>query len=80
MLQRIEDLNRAAWGDKVTLATTAHFLGGLGIGLLVNRRTAEGAKPLGYVLVAISMLAHLYASLTMPNVSRTMRERSQMSV
>jgi len=68
MLQRIEEYNRAVWEDKVFLATTAHALGGLGIGLLVNRETAERAKPLAYALIAFSMVAHLYALLTMPSV------------
>jgi len=79
MLQRIEELNRAVWGDKVTLATTAHALSGLGIGLLVNCATAERAKPLAYALLAVSTLAHLYAFLMMPSAPWTMRAHERTS-
>ena len=80
MLQRIEELNRAVWGDKVTLATTAHAVGGLGIGLLINRATAARAKPLAFALIALSLAAHLYAFLTMSAVPWTARERTTMSI
>jgi|GEM_PF-4239063 len=80
MLQRLLEFNQAVWGDKVLLATTAHALGGFGIGLLVNRRTAERAKPLAYALIGVSMAAHLYAFLTMPAVSGTTRERTLICV
>jgi len=80
MLQRIEDLNRAMWGDKVTLATTAHALGGIGIGMLLKRKTVESAMPLAYGLIAISLLAHLYALLTMRALPQMTRQRSTMSV
>lgn len=80
MLQRIENLNQAVWGDKVTLATTAHFLGGLGLGMVMKRTTVEGARPLAYGLIAISLLAHLYALLTMSSLPQATRERTRMSV
>lgn len=79
MFQRLEEMNRMVWGDKVTLATTAHALGGMGIGLLINRATAERLKPLAYTLIAFSTLAHLYAFLTMPTVPLTMGARERFS-
>jgi hypothetical protein len=75
MMQRIEELNRGVWGDKVALSTIAHALGGLGIGLLIDRERAERAKPLAYAFIAFSLLAHLYAFATMTSVPVAVRDR-----
>lgn len=64
MFQRLEELDQRVWGDKITLATTAHLLGGIGIGLLVNCAAARQARPIAYALLGLSTLAHLYAFLT----------------
>jgi hypothetical protein len=66
MIDCIEHMNRDVWGDKVTLATTAHLLGGLGIGLLIDRKLADRYRMAAFGLVAFSVLAHLYALLTRP--------------
>ena len=63
MLKRVEDVNQLLWGDKVTLATTAHTVGGLGLGLLIGG--AERYRFVGYLLLAFALLAHAYAFLTM---------------
>jgi len=70
MFQRLEELDQRVWGDKVILATTAHALGGIGVGLLVNCAVARRAQPLAYALLGLSALAHLYAFLT----ARPLRE------
>lgn len=63
MIARLEEFNRRVWGDKVTLATTAHALGGIGLGLLIGR--AERLRSVAYLLIACAWLAHAYAFLTM---------------
>lgn len=68
MLQTIEELNRRVWGDKVTLATTAHLVGGVGLGLLATCSMAEKARPLAFTLIGLSVLAHLYAIATSTGV------------
>lgn len=65
---RIEDLNRRVWGDKITLATSSHVLGGVGLGLLLGR--VEGRRSLAYALLASSLAAHLYAWLTKTPVGK----------
>lgn len=77
MFQSIRNLSCMMWGDKIALATTAHFLGGLGVGLLVNRSTAERLKPLAYAAVGFAWLAHVYAFLTMPAVQTTARKTAR---
>ncbi|HEX5414212.1 MAG TPA: hypothetical protein VFZ25_01010 [Chloroflexota bacterium] len=74
MFQRFGELACLMWGDKITLATTAHFLGGLGVGLLVSRSTARRLKALAYAGVGFALLAHLYALLSMPSVPAETRE------
>lgn len=61
MTSQLEALNERIWGDKVTLATTNHALGGIGAGLLMagTRRW----RPLAWGLVAFSLGAHVYAWL-----------------
>lgn len=63
MFARLEELNRRVWGDKVALATTAHALGGFGLGLLIGR--AERFRFVAYLTIAFAWLAHIYAFLTM---------------
>lgn len=74
----MEDTNRRVWGDKITLATFAHSLGGLGLGLLGYKMISDRSRPtVGYVLVGLSALLHGYAMFTMwPGVLRSAgRER-----
>ena len=77
LMSPFEELNRRVWGDQITLATTAHVVGGIGIGLLAFPMVRERARPLGYALLGISLLMHLYAFLTPWPASRqaAMRER-----
>ena len=67
MLGQVDALNRRVWGDKITLATLTHALGGVGLGLLLSR--AEDRRTLAYALLAVSSAAHLYAWLTAPPVA-----------
>ncbi len=69
MLTQFEDLNRRVWGDKVTLATTAHAAGGLGLGLLLCRTSRN--RGLAYALLGFSALAHVYALATAQPVGVT---------
>ena len=68
MLKRMEDVSHRLWGDKVALATTAHAVGGLGLGLLIGG--AERYRFVGYLLLAFASLAHAYALLTMRTEAR----------
>ena len=74
-LEQLEELNRRFWGDKITLATTAHALGGLGLGLALcpSRRN----RTLAYALLAFSYLAHVYAFLTMRPAPRPVEVAGQ---
>ncbi|MBI4497463.1 MAG: hypothetical protein HY689_06160 [Chloroflexi bacterium] len=62
-LASLEELNRRVWGDKIVLATTAHTLGGIGLGLLLTQ--PERYRGLATALLGFSSLAHLYAIWTM---------------
>lgn len=62
ILTQLEDLSRRMWGDTVSLATTAHGLGGLGLGLLL--RPTGRNRGLAYALLGFSALAHVYALAT----------------
>ncbi len=80
MLRSLETLSRAMWGNKLVLATSAHFVGGIGLGLLLYPRLApenrgplagllqpgesERARTIADVLIGLSALAHLYAFVT----------------
>ncbi|UQA58561.1 hypothetical protein [Polyangium aurulentum] len=64
-LQGFEELNRRVWGDKVVLGLTAHTLGGIGVGLLSAKRASKMQRRVGFGLIAISTLAHIYALMTM---------------
>lgn len=59
---QLEDLNRRVWGDKITLATMNHALGGVGVGLLIAREKRR--RPLAIGFVTFSLAAHVYAWLT----------------
>jgi hypothetical protein len=57
MLGQVDALNRRVWGDKLTLATLTHALGGLGLGLLLGR--ADDRRSLASMLLAVSAVAQL---------------------
>lgn len=65
VLTWLEEWNRRVWGDKVALATWNHTLGGVGFGLLIYPAVGRQARLVGYTLIGLSALAHLYAFLTM---------------
>ena len=80
MFEQIEAMNQCWWGHKVSLATTAHTVGGIGLGLLLypiltsTTRTIFGemvrpsemdrVRTVAYGLLGLSALAHVYAFFT----------------
>ncbi|MBI4492077.1 MAG: hypothetical protein HY690_04720 [Chloroflexi bacterium] len=75
MLTQIEAAYRQTagfmWEDKPLQREVAHALGGVGLGLLVYPGVARQARPLGYALLGLSALMHLYAFWTMAARRRT---------
>lgn len=65
MLAQLEALDRGVWqGHSHVLEDVAHTLGGLGLHLLVFPRMARQPRAVGYALIGLSALLHLYAYLT----------------
>ncbi len=61
MLTKLEELDRQVWEGRRVLEDTTHVLGGAGVGLLIYSTVARWARPLGYALLGLSFLLHLYA-------------------
>lgn len=74
MLEKIERLNEGVWANKVTLATTAHALGGVGFGLLLYPEVKDHARTIGFALLGVSLAAHAYAFATMCSYLRAPTE------
>ncbi len=76
----LEELNRRVWGDKITLATTAHAAGGLGLGLLLCPGRTGWSRSVAYALLGFSLFAHLYALLAMWPAARLERAETRRAV
>lgn len=79
LMSPIEEANRRVWEGQITLATTAHTLGGIGIGLLAFPKVRERAQPIAYALLIVSFLMHLYAFLTPWPTSTKAAARERLS-
>lgn len=64
MLAKIDAWGHRVWDDRHTLENTAHVIGGIGVGLLIYASVRRSARTLGWALVGLSSLLHLYAYLT----------------
>ncbi len=79
MLARLEEADRQVWaGRSHVLEDVTHALGGAGVGLLVYSAVARWARPIGYVLIGLSFLLHLYAFVTAPRMARTAEARKRL--
>ncbi len=66
MLARLEEMDRQVWEGHRLLEDITHVLGGAGVGLLIYSSVARWARPIGYILMGMSVLLHLYALMAMP--------------
>jgi hypothetical protein len=65
MLAEAERIDRQVWaGHSYVLEDFAHAAGGFGLALLLYPSLRDRTRPLGYALVGLSALLHLYAYLT----------------
>ena len=65
MLEQIEKADRQMWeGHSRVLEDVTHMLGGVGLGLLAYSALRKNARPVGYALMGLSVLLHLYALTT----------------
>ena len=79
LMSPIEEANRRVWEGQITLATTAHLLGGVGIGLLAFPKVRDRAQPIAYALMSVSFLMHLYAFVTPWPTSTKAAARERLS-
>lgn len=76
MLDELEKWDRQIWEKHSrVLEDVTHSIGGVGVGLMVYSSVARWARPLGYGLVAISLLFHLYALLAPQSKLREIETR-----
>ncbi len=62
MLDKLEEFDRQVWEKQPRVVEDmAHVLGGAGVGLLIYSNVARWARPVGYALMAVSLLGHVYA-------------------
>jgi hypothetical protein len=71
MLRQLDELDRQVWDGRHMLEDVTHVLGGIGVGLLVYSRVARWARPLGFALLGLSALLHLYALVVTQAAPRT---------
>lgn len=64
MMTSLDQLKHRVWDDRHTFEDSAHVLGGIGVGLLIYPSVHRSARTLGWALVGLSSLMHLYAFLT----------------
>jgi hypothetical protein len=65
MLDRLESLDDQIWnGHSRVFEDVTHVVGGLGIGLLVGAPPSTAKRPLGFALLVVSTILHLYALAT----------------
>ena len=65
MIEKVENAERSLWeGHTHVLEDATHMLGGVGLGLLLYSRLPREARNIGFALVGVSLLMHLYALMT----------------
>ena len=65
MIEQVESAERSLWeGHTHVLEDVTHMVGGVGLGLLLYSSVPRDARNIGFVLVAASLLMHLYALMT----------------
>lgn len=68
---RIKKMNDMVWeGHSSQFEDITHTLGGVGLGFLIYSPFAKWARPIGYTLVGLSALLHIYALMTARPKSR----------
>lgn len=65
MLEQVENAERSVWGSHThLLEDTTHVVGGIGLGLLLYSVLPKEARNVGFGLLALSALGHVYALTT----------------
>lgn len=67
MWERAVEINNRVWEDHShTFEDATHVIGGAGIGLLLCSTLRDRQQSIGFALIALSALLHLYAYLAKP--------------
>ena len=67
MWKRVQALNEEVWeGHSHTFEDATHAIGGAGIGLLLCSALRDRRQSIGFALIALSALLHLYAYIAKP--------------
>jgi hypothetical protein len=67
-MQELEARNREIWqGHSRSFEDVTHAIGGIGLGFLAYGYVRPNARPLGYLLLGISLALHVVAAAYKPN-------------
>ncbi len=66
-VQALNGLNEQVWeGHSHTFEDVTHLLGGVGFGLLLCSALRERNRPIGFALIGLATLLHVYAYIAKP--------------